>query len=112
MENQKPLFVITCGDLGLTLHEVEASLKNVFKLAHLWDCVLLDETDVVLSQRSKSDMKMNAPVSVLVQVLKYYNGPLFPTTNRVGAIDEAFKSCIHPSQYYVSPHLLVAFLTT
>lgn len=35
MENQKSLVVITCGDLGLTLHEVETSLKNVFKLAHL-----------------------------------------------------------------------------
>lgn len=103
MENQKPLFVITCGDLGLTPSEVESSLKNVFRLAHLWDCVLLlDEADVFLSQRSKDDMKRNALVSVFLRVLEYYNGLLFLTTNRVGTIDEAFKSRIHLSLYYVS----------
>jgi hypothetical protein len=103
MENHKPLFVITCGDLGLTPSEVESSLKNVFRLAHLWDCVLLlDEADVFLSQRSKQDMKRNALVSVFLRVLEYYNGLLFLTTNRVGTIDEAFKSRIHISLYYVS----------
>ncbi|KAF7555923.1 hypothetical protein G7Z17_g1792 [Cylindrodendrum hubeiense] len=101
MENHKPLFVITCGDLGLTPREVESSLKNVFRLAHLWDCVLLlDEADVFLSQRSKLDMKRNALVSVFLRVLEYYNGLLFLTTNRVGTIDEAFKSRIHLSLYY------------
>ncbi|KAF4993180.1 hypothetical protein FGRMN_6665 [Fusarium graminum] len=101
MENRKPLFVITCGDLGLTPREVESSLKNVFRLAHLWDCVLLlDEADVFLTQRSKQDMKRNALVSVFLRVLEYYNGLLFLTTNRVGTIDEAFKSRIHLSLYY------------
>lgn len=103
MENRKPLFVITCGDLGLTPDEVESSLKNVFRLANLWDAVLLfDEADVFLSQRSKQDMKRNALVSVFLRVLEYYNGLLFLTTNRVGTIDEAFKSRIHLSLYYVS----------
>ncbi|KAI4864019.1 hypothetical protein F4820DRAFT_352043 [Hypoxylon rubiginosum] len=101
MEYRKPLFVITCGDLGLTPSEVESSLSNVFRLAHLWDCVLLlDEADVFLSQRSKIDMKRNALVSVFLRVLEYYNGLLFLTTNRVGTIDEAFKSRIHMSLYY------------
>lgn len=101
MENQKPLFIITCGDLGLSPHEVERSLTNVFRLAHMWDCVLLlDEADVFLSQRSKQDMKRNALVSVFLRVLEYYNGLLFLTTNRVGAIDDAFKSRIHMSLYY------------
>ncbi|KAI1342474.1 hypothetical protein F5Y15DRAFT_305328 [Xylariaceae sp. FL0016] len=101
MEYKKPLFVITCGDLGLTPSEVESSLSNVFRLAHLWDCVLLlDEADVFLSQRSKVDMKRNALVSVFLRVLEYYNGLLFLTTNRVGTIDEAFKSRIHMSLYY------------
>ncbi|KAI0005661.1 hypothetical protein F4779DRAFT_597879 [Xylariaceae sp. FL0662B] len=101
MEYRKPLFVITCGDLGLTASAVEASLSNVFRLAHLWDCVLLlDEADVFLAQRSKLDMKRNALVSVFLRVLEYYNGLLFLTTNRVGTIDEAFKSRIHMSLYY------------
>jgi SpoVK/Ycf46/Vps4 family AAA+-type ATPase len=62
--------------------------------------LLLDEADVFLSQRSKQDMKRNALVSVFLRVLEYYNGLLFLTTNRVGTIDEAFKSRIHLSLYY------------
>lgn len=101
MENKKPLFVITCGDLGLTPKDVEASLKNVFRLAHLWDCVLLlDEADVFLSQRNNSSIQRNALVSVFLRVLEYYNGLLFLTTNRVGSIDAAFQSRIHMSLYY------------
>ncbi|KAI8961503.1 hypothetical protein F5Y11DRAFT_224951 [Daldinia sp. FL1419] len=101
MEYRKPLFVITCGDLGLTPSQVEYSLNNVFRLANLWDCVLLlDEADVFLAQRSKLDMKRNALVSVFLRVLEYYNGLLFLTTNRVNTIDEAFKSRIHMSLYY------------
>lgn len=101
MENNKPLFAMTCGDLGLTASEVESSLTDMFRLAHKWDCVLLlDEADVFLSQRSRFDMKRNALVSVFLRVLEYYNGLLFLTTNRVGTIDEAFKSRIHLSLYY------------
>lgn len=60
----KPLFPITCGDLGLTPREVEESLKGIFQLAQLWDCVLLlDEADVFLSQRTKTDLTRNALVS-------------------------------------------------
>jgi hypothetical protein len=35
-----------------------------------------------------------------LRVLEYYNGILFLTTNRVGTLDEAFKSRIHLSLYY------------
>lgn len=101
MENKKPLFVVTCGDLGLLPADVERSLTNMFRLANMWDCVLLlDEADVFLSQRSHEDMTRNALVSVFLRVLEYYNGILFLTTNRAGAIDNAFKSRIHMSLYY------------
>ncbi|ROV89583.1 hypothetical protein VMCG_09944 [Cytospora schulzeri] len=101
MESNKPLFTITCGDLGLVASEVESSLTNILRLAQKWDCVLLlDEADVFLSQRSRYDMKRNSLVSVFLRVLEYYNGLLFLTTNRVGTIDEAFKSRIHMSLYY------------
>lgn len=101
MENKRPLFTITCGDLGLTPSEVESSLNNTFYLASKWGCVLLlDEADVFLTQRSRLDLKRNALVSVFLRVLEYYNGLLFLTTNRVGTIDEAFKSRIHMSLYY------------
>ncbi|KAK5651127.1 hypothetical protein OQA88_13266 [Cercophora sp. LCS_1] len=98
---RKPLFSITCGNLGLDPSSVEAELKEIFRLAHLWDCVLLlDEADVFLARRDISSLKRNALVSVFLRVLEYYSGILFLTTNRVGTIDEAFKSRIHLSLYY------------
>ncbi|KAJ4344821.1 uncharacterized protein N0V89_012565 [Didymosphaeria variabile] len=63
---KRPLFPITCGDLGFTPEKVEASLKEIFRLAHLWDCVLLlDEADVFIAQREKTgaDLQRNALVS-------------------------------------------------
>ncbi|OQN96064.1 hypothetical protein B0A48_17864 [Cryoendolithus antarcticus] len=82
----KPLLPITCGDLGLTPKEVETTLENGFQLAQAWDC----------------DIERNALVSVFLRALEYYEGILFFTTNRVGAIDEAFKSRIHVQLYYSS----------
>ncbi|PWY79524.1 P-loop containing nucleoside triphosphate hydrolase protein, partial [Aspergillus sclerotioniger CBS 115572] len=103
-EFRKPLLPITCGDLGLDPATVEQSLKEMFRLAQLWDCVLLlDEADVFLTERIPSDLNRNALVSVFLRVLDYYAGVLFLTTNRVGTIDEAFKSRLHVSLYY--PHL-------
>ncbi|KAF4973363.1 hypothetical protein FSARC_341 [Fusarium sarcochroum] len=74
---KRPLFPITCGDIGDNAKSVETNLEKNFQLAHKWGCVLLlDEAD------SK--------------------GILFLTTNRVGNIDRAFKSRIHLSLYYPS----------
>ncbi|KAL9118676.1 MAG: hypothetical protein Q9187_004778 [Circinaria calcarea] len=99
--NGKPLFPITCGDLGLTAGEIEKELAEKFHLAQQWDCVLLlDEADVFLARRNKTDIQRNSLVSVFLRVLEYYTGILFLTTNRVGAFDEAFKSRIHISLYY------------
>ncbi|OJJ48282.1 hypothetical protein ASPZODRAFT_61950 [Penicilliopsis zonata CBS 506.65] len=104
-EFKKPLLPITCGDLGLDPATVEQSLKEIFRLAQVWDCILLlDEADVFLTERVPSDLSRNALVSaVFLRVLDYYTGVLFLTTNRVGTIDEAFKSRLHVSLYY--PHL-------
>lgn len=62
---QKPLFPITCGDLGITSETVEKALNEIFRLAHLWDCVLLlDEADVFITQRVKvGDLQRNGLVS-------------------------------------------------
>jgi hypothetical protein len=61
---KRPLFPITCGDLGTTPSSVETSLKDIFRLAHLWQCaLLLDEADVFLTRRDPSDIKRNALVS-------------------------------------------------
>lgn len=61
---QKPLFSITSGDLGSTPDAVESSLTEIFHLANVWDCILLlDEADVFLEERERSDLKRNAVVS-------------------------------------------------
>ncbi|KAF4420757.1 ATP-dependent zinc metalloprotease FtsH [Colletotrichum fructicola] len=99
--NSKPLFTIACGDLGLDPENVEERLMDIFRLAHIWDCVLLlDEADIFLARRDNFNLQRNALVSVFLRVLEYYSGILFLTTNRVGLLDEAFKSRIHISLYY------------
>jgi hypothetical protein len=60
----KPLYPITCGDLGDTAESVENTLTRTFSKAEAWDCVLLlDEADVFLAQRTRTDLKRNAIVS-------------------------------------------------
>ena len=121
---KRPLFPITCGDLGVDASTVEGRLEEYFKLAQRWGCVLLlDEADVFLAKRSPDQLKRNGlvsgevslsntiglpvdsqtltyAVSVFLRVLEYYAGVLILTTNRVGEFDEAFRSRIHVSLYY------------
>jgi hypothetical protein len=43
---KRPLFPITCGDIGEKVDEVEDNLEKNFQLAHKWGCVLLlDEAE-------------------------------------------------------------------
>ncbi|KAK8075798.1 hypothetical protein PG997_010461 [Apiospora hydei] len=98
---EKPLYPITCGDIGTKPEEVEKYLESALHLGRLWDCVvLLDEADVFLEQRTLNDLKRNALVSVFLRVLEYYDGILILTTNRVGIFDEAFKSRIQLALHY------------
>jgi SpoVK/Ycf46/Vps4 family AAA+-type ATPase len=98
---KRPLYPMTCGDIGTSAAEVEQNLEKTFQHAHKWGCVLLlDEADVFLEERGRDDLKRNGVVSVFLRVLEYYSGILFLTTNRVGTLDQAFRSRIHLSLYY------------
>ncbi|KAK0671527.1 aaa family atpase protein [Cercophora samala] len=100
---KKPLYPITCGDVGSTPQEVEWNMEHHFKLAHKWGCVLLlDEADVFLAKRGtqKDDVERNGIVSIFLRILEYYSGILFLTTNRVGSMDDAFRSRLHLSLFY------------
>lgn len=100
-KTKRPLFPITCGDIGESATEVEKNLHHNFALAYKWGCVLLlDEADIFLAKRNKTDLRRNAVTSVFLRSLEYYAGILFLTTNRVGGIDPAFKSRIQLSLYY------------
>lgn len=58
--NGKPLFKITVGDLGMTPERLEISLREIFRLASIWDCILLlDEVDTFFSERSRADTATN-----------------------------------------------------
>lgn len=82
--NGKPLFAITCGDLGLTPNEVESALRRIFRLAHLWDCVLLlDEVDTFFSQRSKGDATLTK--NALVSGRPFFINMIYPL-NSAGVI--------------------------
>ncbi|KAL1634803.1 hypothetical protein SLS58_010546 [Diplodia intermedia] len=62
---KRPLYPITCGDIGEKADQVERTLEKHFKLAHKWGCVLLlDEADVFLAKRAEGDVQRNALVSV------------------------------------------------
>ena len=97
---------------------MDANLTTVFKVSAAWGAVvLIDEADVFLEERSLQFLERNAMVAVFLRQLewgislptviaslsclyRYFRGILFLTTNRVGTIDEAFKSRIHMSLYY------------
>ncbi|TGO36450.1 hypothetical protein BHYA_0124g00110 [Botrytis hyacinthi] len=92
---EKPLYRVTFGDIGSEPEEVEQYLNSVLDLGKAWSCVvLLDEADVFLEERSMSDIKRNALVSIFLRALEYHDGIIILTSNRVGTFDEAFKSRI------------------
>ena len=98
---EKPLYRVTCGDLGTEPTVVEKYLESVLYLGKIWDCVvLLDEADVYLEERSMESLARNALVSVFLRVLEYYEGILILTSNRVGTFDESFKSRIQLALHY------------
>ena len=91
--NGKMLFPTRFGNLGTMAATVERELSDLFHLAErLGSIFLLDEAEVFLAQRTKSDVKHNSLVSVFLRMLEYFTGILFLSTNRVGAFDEAFKA--------------------
>ncbi|KAJ0130194.1 Uncharacterized protein HZ326_26706 [Fusarium oxysporum f. sp. albedinis] len=98
---RKPLYRVTCGDIGTKAEDVEQYLNVVLHLGKTWGCiVLLDEADVFLEQRSLVNLEQNALVSIFLRVLEYYNSILILTSNRIGIFDEAFKSRIQLNLRY------------
>jgi SpoVK/Ycf46/Vps4 family AAA+-type ATPase len=100
---KRPLYRVTCGDIGTDPEGVEKYLESVLYIGTIWGCVvLLDEADVFLEERTQTDLQRNALVSVFLRVLEYYEGILILTSNRVGTFDEAFKSRVQLAMHYPS----------
>ncbi|KAM5341918.1 hypothetical protein ACJ41O_014949 [Fusarium nematophilum] len=98
---ERPLYRVTCGDIGTDPESVEKYLESVLYIGSIWKAVLLlDESDVFLEEREKTDLQRNALVSVFLRALEYYEGILILTSNRVGIFDEAFKSRVQLALHY------------
>ncbi len=97
----RPLYRVHSGQLGLSVAQLEASLKEALLRAQRWGAVMLiDEADVYIRKRS-DDIAANAVVGVFLRVLEYFDGLLFLTTNRIDDIDEAILSrCIALIRYH------------
>jgi hypothetical protein len=61
---RRPLYTVSCGELGVHPGEVESNLQAALKLATTWNAiVLIDEADVFLEQRGTHDLERNSLVS-------------------------------------------------
>ena len=95
---EKPLYLVTCGDIGTDPDGLEERLEEIFDYAVTFSAILLlDEADIFLQDRDYKNLERNALVSIFLRTLEYFNGVLFLTTNRVGMFDQAFQSRIHVS---------------
>lgn len=93
---EKPLYQVTCGDIGTNASVLEQRLEEIFDYAVTWGAILLlDEADVFLQERDYLHLERNALVSIFLRTLEYFNGILFLTTNRIGTFDQAFQSRVH-----------------
>jgi hypothetical protein len=98
---QRPLYVVSVGELGTDPEQLERKLGQILELADRWNAVLLlDEADIFLEQRTDHDLKRNAMVGIFLRLLEYFNGVMFLTTNRVKNFDKAFHSRISLAIHY------------
>ncbi|KAH4220692.1 hypothetical protein HBI24_152420 [Parastagonospora nodorum] len=56
---ERPLYRVTCGDIGTDAEGVEKYLESVLFIGSTWGCVvLLDEADVFFEERTQSDIQL------------------------------------------------------
>jgi SpoVK/Ycf46/Vps4 family AAA+-type ATPase len=85
---------LSSGDLATNAKEVEIQLSCAFRLASCWNAILLlDEADVFMKQRSLDHVGNNLTL-IFLRKLKYYEGIIILTTNRVKDFDDAMRSRI------------------
>ncbi|KAK3693092.1 hypothetical protein B0T22DRAFT_504503 [Podospora appendiculata] len=83
-KSRTPLYVLSASDLGTSPAKVDAALTAALECCQMRKAgLLLDEADVFLECRSGLSLDRNE---------LYYQGLMFLTTNRLSAIDPAFKS--------------------
>ena len=67
----KPLYVVSMGELGTTPEALEERLQDVLDLCGPWHAlVLIDEAEMLLERRTKSEVVRNAMVCVMLRLLE------------------------------------------
>ena len=98
---ERPLYVVSVAELGVTSVDLENNLKKILEMANSWNATLLfDEADIFMERRSVDNVQRNAMVSIFLRLLEKNSGVIFLTTNRADTIDEAFRSRITVSFEY------------
>lgn len=71
---EKPLYQVTCGDIGTDPERLEERLEEIFDYAVTWGAILLlDEADVFLQDRDYENLQRNALVSSKSPFHIYYS---------------------------------------
>jgi ATPase family associated with various cellular activities (AAA) len=98
----RPLYRVSMGELGTTPEHLDDRLQDVFDLCTPWHAlVLIDEAELLLKERTSTDLVRNAMVCVMLRLLEYYPGILFLTTNSgIEELDPAIASRITVSLEY------------
>ncbi|KAH8900595.1 P-loop containing nucleoside triphosphate hydrolase protein [Thozetella sp. PMI_491] len=95
-QTRRPLYQVSTGELSIDVRQLEAQLRQIFRLGWRWGAiVLIDEADVIMAERDLSDLARSAIVAVFLRLVEYYRGLLFLTTNKIENFDPAFYNRIH-----------------
>jgi hypothetical protein len=91
---KRPLYFVGSDDLTGDVEVIEGKLKQIFRRAAAWGCILLfDEADVFMHKRG-TDVQQNMLVAAFLRLMDNFKGILFLSTNLEEAIDPAFASRI------------------
>jgi SpoVK/Ycf46/Vps4 family AAA+-type ATPase len=100
---EKPVQRISLSEVGTSVNELEKNMRTVLYLGKTWGSViLLDDSDILLEERTLSDLARNAMVATLIRLLDELDGIVILTSNRVGTFDDALRSRIHLAVHFES----------
>ena len=74
---QKPLYMLSAGELGQSAEDIETPLSHILQLTERWNAVLLfDECDVFLQERSIQHLAHNEIVAVFLRYGQRLDQPI------------------------------------
>jgi AAA+ superfamily predicted ATPase len=101
---EKPLYRLTCAELGTEPKEAERCLKSALYLGKRWDCIiLLDDVGIFLEEDTSRALKHNALLADLLHALESYSGTVVLTARKISRLSEAFRSRIRLILHYQDP---------